>query len=146
MPRRGPRLASLQCLHMREALQIMAVEDEPAVAQILAVILGGPMAKVTRAADGWEALIKVAATPQPFDLIITDHRMPRMGGLELVRRLRSRNFKGKIMVLSAHLSDEDIQGYEALRVNLMMSKPFDFEEIQNAVAVLTKGASVAIAA
>lgn len=124
----------------------MAVEDEPAVAQILAVILGGPMAKVTRAADGWEALIKVAATPQPFDLIITDHRMPRMGGLELVRRLRSRNFKGKIMVLSAHLSDEDIQGYEALRVNLMMSKPFDFEEIQNAVAVLTKGASVAIAA
>lgn len=124
----------------------MAVEDEPAVAQILAVILGGPMAKVTRAADGWEALIKVAATAHPFDLIITDHRMPRMGGLELVRRLRSRNFKGKIMVLSAHLSDEDIQGYEALRVDLMMSKPFDFEEIQNAVAVLTKGASVAIAA
>ena len=40
---------------MRQALQILAVEDEKAVAQILAVVLGGPMARVIRAADGWEA-------------------------------------------------------------------------------------------
>ena len=131
---------------MREALQILAVEDEKAVAQILAVVLGGPMAKVIRAADGWEALIKVAANNRPFDLVITDHRMPRMNGLELVRRLRARQFHGKIMVLSAHLFDEDIRAYEELRVDMMMSKPFDFEEIQNAVAMLTKGASVAEAA
>jgi CheY-like chemotaxis protein len=131
---------------MREPLQILAVEDEKAVAQILAVVLGGPMAKVTRAADGWEALIKIAASPLPFDLILTDHRMPRMNGLELVRRLRARNYGGKILVLSAHLSDEDIRAYEELAVDMMMSKPFDFEEIQNAVAILTKGASVAAAA
>lgn len=131
---------------MREALQILAVEDEKAVAQILAVVLGGPMARVIRAADGWEALIKVAANDRPFDLVITDHRMPRMNGLELVRRLRARQFHGKIMVLSAHLFDEDIRAYEELRVDMMMSKPFDFEEIQNAVAMLTKGASVAEAA
>jgi CheY-like chemotaxis protein len=131
---------------MGEALQILAVEDEKAVAQILAVVLGGPMAKVSRAGDGWEALIKIGATARPFDVIITDHRMPRMGGLELVRRLRTRNFEGKILVLSAHLSDEDIHTYEELRVDMMMSKPFDFEEIQNAVAILTKGASVAVAA
>ena len=131
---------------MRQALQILAVEDEKAVAQILAVVLGGPMAKVTRAADGWEALIKVAASAKPFDVVITDHRMPRMDGLELVRRLRQRDFKGKILVLSAHLADEDIQAYEELKVDMMMSKPFDFAEIQNAVAILTKGASVAAAA
>jgi CheY-like chemotaxis protein len=131
---------------MREALQILAVEDEKAVAQILAVVLGGPMAKVSRAGDGWEALIKIGATPKPFDVIITDHRMPRMGGLELVRRLRTRNFEGKILVLSAHLLDEDIRAYEELGVDMMMSKPFDFEEIQNAVAILTKGASVAVTA
>ena len=131
---------------MKEALQILAVEDEKAVAQILAVVLGGPMAKVTRAADGWEALIKIAASPRPFDVVITDHRMPRMSGLELVRRLRARQFTGKILVLSAHLSDEDIQAYEELHVDMMMSKPFDFQEIQSAVAVLTRGASVAAAA
>jgi two-component system OmpR family response regulator len=131
---------------MKEALQILAVEDEKAVAQILAVVLGGPMAKVSRAADGWEALIKIAASPRPFDVVITDHRMPRMSGLELVRRLRARQFTGKILVLSAHLSDEDIHAYEELHVDMMMSKPFDFQEIQSAVAVLTRGASVAAAA
>lgn len=143
---RGLSLAELFSIMRPNALQILAVEDEKAVAQILAIMLGGPTSKVTRAADGWEALIKVAAALRPFDVVITDHRMPRMGGLELVRRLRTRNFEGKIMVLSAHLSDEDIRAYEELRVDMMMSKPFDYEEIQNAVAILTKGASVAVAA
>ena len=69
----------------------------------------------------------------------------RSGGLDLVRRLRKREFNGKILVLSAHLSDADIQAYEELRVDMMMSKPFDFEEIQNAVAVVTRGASLELA-
>lgn len=131
---------------MTEALQILAVEDEKAVAQILAVVLGGPAAKVTRASDGWEALMKIGAAKRPFDVVITDHRMPRMTGLELVKQLRKRDFKGKTLVLSAHLSDEDIKAYEELEVDMMMSKPFDFEELQSAVALLTKGASVAVAA
>lgn len=123
-------------------MQILTVEDENAIAQMLALVLGGPAAKVTSAADGWEALIKIGASARPFDLVITDHRMPRVGGLDLVRRLRKRNFDGKILVLSAHLSDEDIQAYEELEVDMMMSKPFNFEEIQNAVACITNGASV----
>jgi CheY-like chemotaxis protein len=131
---------------MSQALQILAVEDEKAVAQILAVVLGGPAAKVSRASDGWEALMKIGVAERPYDVVITDHRMPRMTGLELVRRLRTRDFKGKILVLSAHLTDEDIQAYESLNVDMMMSKPFDFEELQSAVALLTKGASVRVAA
>ena len=119
-------------------LQILTVEDEKAVAQMLAVVLGGPTAKVTRATDGWEALIKVGASPRPFDVVITDHRMPRVSGLDLVRRLRERRFEGKILVLSAHLSDEDIEEYEKLDVDMMMSKPFDFEELQSAVALITR--------
>ncbi len=127
-------------------LHILAVEDEKAIAQMLALVLGGPASKITRASDGWEALIKIGASSEPFDLVITDHRMPRVGGLDLVKRLRERHFDGKILVLSAHLSDEDIQAYEDLEVDMMMSKPFDFSEIENAVAVLTKPAPAQAAA
>ena len=127
-------------------LQILTVEDEKAVAQMLAIVLGGPTAKVTRATDGWEALIKIGATQQPFDVVITDHRMPRVNGLDLVRRLRTRKFEGKILVLSAHLSDEDIEAYEELDVDMMMSKPFDFEELQSAVAVITREPPAPLAA
>jgi YesN/AraC family two-component response regulator len=79
------------------------------------VVLGGPAARVTRASDGWEALMKIGVSKRTFDVVITDHRMPRMSGLELVRQLRKRAFNGKILVLSAHLSDEDIKAYEDWR-------------------------------
>jgi hypothetical protein len=45
-------------------------------------------------------------------------------------------------VLSAYLCDEDIQAYEALNVDMMMSKPFDFDELQQAMAILDKKPSV----
>ena len=123
-------------------MQILVVEDEKAVGHMIAMVLGGPASKVVRANSGWEALIKIGATAKPFDVVITDHRMPRMTGLEFVRQLRAKNFGGKILVLSAHLSDEDIQAYEDLGVDMMMSKPFDFEELQLAMAVLDKKPSV----
>ena len=121
-------------------MQILVVEDEKAIAHMIAMVLGGPASKVARARSGWEALIKIGAAARPFDVVITDHRMPRMTGLQLVRRLRAQNFGGKILVLSAHLADEDIRAYEELRVDMMMSKPFDFDELQQAMAILNKKA------
>src|SRR5204862_6240838 len=115
-------------------MQILVVEDEKAVAHMIAMVLGGPAAKVVKARNGWEALIKIGATARPFDVIITDHRMPRMNGLQLVQRLRKKNFGGKILVLSAHLTEEDIRAYEELNVDMMMTKPFDFDELQRAMA------------
>lgn len=123
-------------------MKILVVEDEKSIAHMIAMVLGGPTSKVTRAANGWEALIKIGATPQPFDVVITDHRMPRVTGLQLVRRLRAQDFGGKILVLSGQLSDEDIRAYDELSVDMMMSKPFDFDELQQAMAVLNKKASV----
>jgi DNA-binding response OmpR family regulator len=123
-------------------MQILVVEDEKAVAHMIAMVLGGPASKVVSARNGWEALIKIGATTRPFDVVITDHRMPRMTGLQLVRQLRAKTFGGKILVLSAHLSDEDIRAYEELNVDMMMSKPFDFEELQQAMAVLDRKPSI----
>jgi CheY-like chemotaxis protein len=127
---------------MSDILRILVVEDEKAVAHMIALVLGGPAAKVARARNGWEALIKIGVAARPFDVVITDHRMPRMTGLDLVRRLRAQNFGGKIFVLSAHLSDEVIREYDELKVDMMMTKPFDFDELQQAMAFLNKKPSV----
>jgi CheY-like chemotaxis protein len=126
---------------MKHSLRILTVEDEPAVTQLLALILGGPAAKVTAASDGWMALMKIGAAADPFDVIITDHNMKRVNGLELVRRLREREFTGKIIVLSAHLTEENIRAYEELKVDMFLAKPFDVEELQLAMNLLTKKTS-----
>jgi CheY-like chemotaxis protein len=133
---------------MQEGLRIciLTVEDEPAVAEMVGLLLGGPSAKIVNASDGWMALMKIGAAQEPFDLIITDHRMPRMTGLDLVRRLRVREFAGKIIVLSAHLSPENIQAYEELKVDMMFAKPFDCEELRLATELLTKKPSRSAAA
>ena len=125
---------------MKDALKILTVEDESAVAQFLALILAGPSCKVTSAADGEEALAKITTTSQPFDVVITDHKMPRVSGLELVRQLRARNFGGKIIVLSAHLTEKNVQAYQELSVDMMISKPFDVEELRQAIDVLAVAA------
>ena len=62
--------------------------------------------------------------------------MPRATGLQLVRPLKEQNSAGKILVVSGHLSDEDIRDYEEQSVDMMMSNPFDFDELQQAMAVL----------
>src|SRR4051812_5785970 len=123
---------------MSSPLKILVVEDEKALAHMIAMMLGGPASQVTRAANGWEALIKIGAADRPFDVVITDHSMPRMTGLQLVRRLRHKNFDGKILVISGNLSDHVIHEYEELNVDMMMSKPFDFDELQQAMAVLNR--------
>jgi CheY-like chemotaxis protein len=131
---------------MKDRLRILTVEDEPAVTHMLALILGGPSAKITNACDGWMALMKIGAAAEPFDVIITDHRMPRMNGLDLVRRLRVRQFTGKIIVLSAYLTKENIQAYEELEVDMMLAKPFDVGELQLAMDLLTKKPSASVTA
>ena len=133
---------------MQEGLRIriLTVEDEPAVAEMVGLLLGGPSAKIVQARDGWIALMKIGAAKEPFDLIITDHRMPRMNGLDLVRRLRVREFAGKIMVLSAHLTPETIQAYEELKVDMMFAKPFDCEELRLATELLIKKPPGSVAA
>src|SRR6266403_158325 len=114
---------------MGHPLNILAVDDETSVAHALSVVLGGPARKLTIAFDGEQALAIIAAQTPPFDVIITDHKMPRVSGLELVQRLRAENFRGKIVVLSAYLTEDNRRAYAELNVDRMLAKPFSVREL-----------------
>jgi len=62
--------------------------------------------------------------------------MPRTGGLELVRKLRERNYDGKIVVLSGYLSPANIGTYEELAVDQIVSKPINSGELREIIAGL----------
>jgi DNA-binding response OmpR family regulator len=114
-------------------LNILTVDDEPSVGHCLSFALGGSDHKVTSAFDGEEALAKIAAHSKPFDVVIIDNKMPRVSGLELVRRLRARDFDGKIIVLAAHLTEEIRRAYIELNVDMIFSKPFDVHELREVI-------------
>ena len=119
---------------MKKQLRILAVDDEPIIGESIAYTLEAPHRTIEVATDGQDALAK--AGKEKFDIVITDHRMPRSGGLELVRKLRQRNYTGKIVVLSAYLSPENIGTYEELDVDEVVSKPFDSAELREVIAGL----------
>ncbi len=116
---------------MEQAMRILTVDDEPAVAQSLLFVLSEPGREVASALSGHEALEMIAA--RDFDMVITDNNMPGISGLELVQRLRELNFAGKILVLSAHLSTDTRGAYADLEVDEMMAKPFDVRELRRTI-------------
>ena len=115
---------------MISPLKILAVDDEPSIAQSMRFIFEKPLYELASAQDGETALARVADDPSPFDVIITDNNMPGVSGTELVRMLRQRSFPGKIMVLSAHLSPDVRAAYEAMEVDAMIEKPFSVKALR----------------
>ena len=79
-----------------------------------------------------------------FDLVITDHRMPRSGGLELVRKLRQQKYRGKIVVLSGHLSPDNIGIYEELDVDEVVGKPVNSDDLNQIVCDLEEDLSLGL--
>ena len=118
---------------METALKILAVDDEPSITASMHFIFSEPAYQVTDAEDGDVALTQIEANRGEYDVVITDEKMPRLTGVELVRELRKRRFSGKIIVLSAHLSEEVREAYAGMDVHVMLDKPFDIQELRRAL-------------
>jgi|SRR5436190_12947481 len=121
---------------MEAVLKILAVDDEPSIATSMHYIFARPRYELTSACDGDDALARLSAEPAPFDVIITDERMPHLSGVELVRELKERGFRGKIMVLSAHLTPELREAYTELDVDVLLDKPFDIHQLRETLDLL----------
>jgi CheY-like chemotaxis protein len=66
------------------------------------------------------------------DIIISDQEMPEMKGLELLKQLRKKGYKGKTALLSAHeLSDEEIKVYLNDGVDFVLRKPIRRQDLLN---------------
>lgn len=118
---------------MDAALKILAVDNEPSVTLSLRYIFAAPRYEVTGVENGNDALARLDANSDRYDVIIVDQKMPHLTGVELVSAIRKRGITGKIMVLSAHLSSEIREVYERMDVHVMFPKPFDIAELRSAV-------------
>lgn len=124
---------------MNSPLNILLAEDEHPVAFSISFALKADGHKIEIVSDGADALSEITRKPGAFDLLITDHSMPRMNGVELVKRLRDTAFGGKIVLLSAHLSAENQSAYLALGVDMMIPKPFDVHLLRAAIREIGSG-------
>ena len=92
--------------------RVLIAEDEPTFRDLLADILEGSGHTVVAVGDGEAAL--AALERGGFELLVTDQRMPRLGGTELLRRLRALPAAPPAIVLTAHGTIPD--AVEAVRL------------------------------
>lgn len=81
---------------------ILIVDDEPTILRLASLALARRY-KVLTAASGEAGLAMMA--DEPVDLVLTDHRMPNMSGVELMREVRHRH-PGLPVILSTGYTDE----------------------------------------
>jgi two-component system, sensor histidine kinase and response regulator len=106
---------------------VLVADDEPAVLEVLTEVVEDLGHQVVRAHDGKEAL--ALARAQRPNLVVTDHMMPRLSGLELCRAMRGDQVLRDVPVilLSAALPT-DTSG-----ANACLAKPFELEEFETMV-------------
>jgi len=112
---------------------LLLVEDEQQVRRVARRILEGAGYRVLEAADPVEALALFDLAPAPVDLVITDVVMPKMNGVELIRRLRERGPGLRALCMSGYTEDETARsGLQELRVP-MLQKPFTPDSLRRKV-------------
>ena len=118
-------------------MRILIAEDDQVLADGLMRSLRGTGAAVDHVANGSEAEAALLANSE-FDLLILDLGLPKMHGLEVLRRLRGRGQTLPVLILTAADGvDERVKGLD-LGADDYMAKPFALSELEARVRALTR--------
>jgi len=109
-------------------IECLVVDDEPRLRHVLVRLMEAEGYRCREANDGEEALARMEE--RPVQLLLSDVRMPRMDGLELLRRVRAR-WPDTAAVMITAVADVEV-GVSCLGAGAMdyLTKPFHFEEVR----------------
>ncbi len=117
-------------------MRILVAEDDPSLAEGLMQSLRQAGYAVDCARNGAEA--DVALEANEFDLLILDLGLPKRSGMEVLKRLRSRNSKVRVLILTARDSLNDrVTGLDA-GADDYLAKPFELDELAARVRALVR--------
>jgi|ERR1022692_863691 DNA-binding response OmpR family regulator len=112
-------------------LRILVVEDDISVRQLNIEILARSGYEVDAAEDGaaaWESL-----NGDSYDLMITDNGMPRLTGIELLKKLRAARMELPVIMATGTLPTEEFARSPWLQPAATLVKPYTIEELLRTV-------------
>lgn len=125
----GPTPASHHNLPVRGTERILVVDDEEFVLSAIGGSLERLGYRITAELKSPEALRKFQATPDSFDLVITDQTMPQMSGLELSKAIHDVRPDIPIIVVTGFSPDLNGRSAQSLGLAAILGKPIDFGEL-----------------
>ena len=114
---------------MNKTLRILVVDDSKVMRGVLRKMLGCDGTEVLEAHDGKHALEVLAA--EPVDCVISDWNMPRMKGIDLLRRVRGDRSlcATPFVMVTAEALDHNIAEADAAKVSSYLIKPFTADDV-----------------
>lgn len=111
------------------ATRVLIVEDEEALATLLEYNLGQEKFDVTLAADGEEGILKIEENPP--DVVILDWMLPKVSGIEICRRIRSKPETRNIPIIMLTARSEEADRIRGLETGAddYLTKPFSTNEL-----------------
>jgi two-component system, OmpR family, response regulator len=119
--------------------RILLVDDEQSIQTLLSYPLRKEGYDVVQATDGRQALDRFEE--QPFDLVVLDLMLPRIDGLEICRRLRSRSSVPIIMLTAKSDEIDKVVGLE-LGADDYITKPFSLREFSSRIKAALRRAEM----
>jgi DNA-binding response OmpR family regulator len=117
-PNRGP---------VSPAQLILVVDDDALIRRLIARTLLSSGYQVDTAEDGvagWEAI-----QAEPYDLLLTDHNMPGVTGVELTQMLWSARLTLPVILVTGAPLTEELEQHPWLKFSAILVKPFSAEEL-----------------
>ncbi len=108
-------------------MRILVVEDEEAIADVIATKLRAEKYEVDTSFDGEDGLYN--AMTNIYDLIILDIMLPKMNGLEILKEIKDNDISAKVIMLTAKFElDDKLKGFNT-GADDYVTKPFHIEEL-----------------
>jgi len=123
-------------------LEILVVDDEQSICMLLSDVLARFGHHVQTRQDGAAGL--ELAGEHTFDLVFLDIRMPGMGGLEALKKLRALQPNATFVMITGYAKDDIID--EALQsgASACLCKPFSLTQVTKLLEEVTSGAPLSV--
>ena len=125
-----PAGALLQC-QTNLPRRILVVDDDSDLRRLYTDVLVRPGYHVDAAEDGaagWEAL-----QANHYNLLITEHSLPKLTGVEMVRKLRAAHMALPVVLAAERLPTHELARYPSLQLAAMLQKPFAVDALLDTV-------------
>jgi two-component system, cell cycle sensor histidine kinase and response regulator CckA len=110
---------------------ICVVDDDPAIAALVARVAGRTGRKVISASP---SEVLALESPEEIELVIADINLPEMSGLELVHKLRAKGVTCPLLFMSGDHSIETVDSSLRIAGAAFLPKPFSIAELQQAIS------------
>jgi PAS domain S-box-containing protein len=122
-----PQVPAMPVTRHRRPLagRVLIVDDERSVAEFMRELLQGWDIAAVAHTSGEQALEQVARDPSAFDLVITDHTMPGMTGIELARALAALRPELPVVLYSGHVDRVTERESAGAGIRAMLDKPVE---------------------